>query len=263
MFELVLVSVDVALITTAVSAGVRAVLVDWERHGKADRQAGMDTQINEHTAEDLRRVREATDAQLICRLNRDAAAHPAEIEQAIARGADELLLPMVRTPADVEPVLRRAEGRCGVGIMLETLSAVQLAEAFAQLPLSRVYLGLNDLAIERGTPNLFTAVLDGTVEKARRPFQVPFGFAGLTFVDRGRPIPCRLIIAELARLRCQFSLLRRCFHRDLAGVSLADEIPKLTQACEEARQRSEQEVASDHRELVQVIQAQPCSLAVR
>ena len=79
-------------------AGVDGFIVDWECKGKEKRQAGADTEINEDTPEDLRRVRAATNARVLCRLNQPGPWTAGEIEEAVAGGADEILLPMVRSP---------------------------------------------------------------------------------------------------------------------------------------------------------------------
>jgi hypothetical protein len=191
-FTLMLVSTDTGFIPTAVAAGIGAVLVDWENRGKEHRQASADTQINYHTVDDLRRVRAYTNAPVICRINRreaTAAAAPGqptaaetelhllpadEIELATEAGADEILLPMVQAVEEVELALDQVGSRSGVGIMIETMAAVELAEELAHLPLSRVYVGLNDLAIERGSQNIFIPLIDGLLERIRRPFRVTF-----------------------------------------------------------------------------------------
>ena len=54
--ELFLFTVDPGFARDCVAAGVRGVIVDWERRGKARRQAGEGTQINEDTPEDLARA---------------------------------------------------------------------------------------------------------------------------------------------------------------------------------------------------------------
>jgi hypothetical protein len=216
-FALFLFSTDVDLIRAAVEGGAAGAVVDWEYIGKAERQAGFDTQINHDTLEDLRRVRACTAARVLCRINAFGPWTQKEIEAAVQAGADEILLPMVRSVEEVERVLEWAKGRCGVGILIETREAVAICERLAQLPLTRAYLGLHDLAIERRTPNPFRAIPDGIVGRVRSAFPIPFGFAGLTLPDRGFPIPCRLLIAEMARLGCSFSFLRRSF----CGISWA------------------------------------------
>ena len=255
-FSLLLFSTDPARIREAVAAGVDAVLVDWENRGKQQRQADADTEINHDTLDDLRRVRAATDARVICRINGYAAeSTPGEVADATEAGADELLLPMARSPEEVERTLTLAKGRAGVGMLIETTDAVRRVHEFAALPLARVYVGLNDLAIERRTPNLFTAVADGTLEAVRRAISAPFGFGGLTLPERGWPIPCRLLIGEMARLGCSFSFLRRSFRADTAGRDLRVEAPRIRQALAEAAARSPAAVAADRRRLVEAIEA--------
>jgi HpcH/HpaI aldolase/citrate lyase family protein len=252
-FELVLFSVDPELVRRAVSAGVDSLIVDWEHLDKEARQRGADTEINRHTAQDLRRVRAATDAHVLCRVNALGPGSANEIETAIAAGADEVLLPMVRTPAQVEEALALAARRCRVGILLETAAALENAGELAQLPLSRVYVGLNDLAIERRSPSIFEPLVDGTLERLRPLFRVPFGFGGLTLPDRGAPVPCRLLLGEMARLECSFSFLRRSFHRDIRDRDLRVEVQRLRRAIATSAARSEEAVARDRAELERLV----------
>lgn len=253
-FELMLFSTDVALIREAVEAGVDGIIVDWEQRGKPTRQAGADTEINYDTPADLRRVRQATAARVICRINGVCPTTNEEIETAVGEGADEILLPMVRTAREVENALNVVRGRCGVGILVETVSAVECIPSFDSLPLSRVYVGLNDLAIERGTSNLFNAVTDGTVERVRRATTVPFGFGGLTLPERGDPIPCRLLMGEMARLDCRFSFLRRSFRRDSRGRRLADVVERIRAGLAECAKRSNAQVTCDREALCRAVE---------
>jgi hypothetical protein len=253
-FALFLFSTDSARVQQSVAAGVAGVVVDWEHVGKERRQAHADTQINRDGPEELRCVRAATDAVVVCRINSVGAHTAAEIEAALGAGADELLVPMVRSEREVETVLDAVAGRCGVGILVETVDAVERAAALARLPLARVYVGLHDLAIERGTPNLFAAVADGTVERVRAEFDdVPFGFGGLTVPERGAPIPCRLLIGEMARLHCDFSFLRRSFHAD-SNDARAD-VPRILAHLAGAFRRTAAQVALDHDDLLAAIAA--------
>jgi len=247
--QLMLFSTDVPFILEAVDAGIDGIIVDWEQRGKPERQAGADTEINHDTPEDLRRVRQATAGRVLCRINGVCETTEDEIETAIGEGADEILLPMVRAAREVEAVLDVVNGRCGVGILVETVSAVERIRAFAELPLSRIYVGLNDLAIDRGTGNLFHAVVDGTVEDVRREVTVPFGFGGLTLPERGHPIPCRLLMGEMTRLDSQFSFLRRSFRRDSRGRPLLDVVSRIRAGLARSAERSEAQVACDQEAL--------------
>jgi hypothetical protein len=259
-FALTLFSTQPVFIQRAVAAGIGEVIVDWEHLGKQARQRGADTQINHDTLADLERVRACTEARVLCRINRCGETTHDEVEQAVAAGTDEILLPMVRTSAEVESVLAQVRGRCGLGILVETQDALRELSALAALPLSRVYVGLNDLAIERRSPSIFAALVDGTLEQIRRAFSVPFGFGGLTLPERGHPIPCRLLMGEMARLDCQFSFLRRSFHRDVEGLDLHTHLPRMGQALEQARARDAAEIVRDRRDLEAAIYA---SLAER
>jgi citrate lyase beta subunit len=244
---------DPARAAAVVDAGAAGVILDWERRGKARRQRGQDTQINEDTAADLAAVRSAVPhrpGRVLCRVNGAGPWTAQEVQLAVDLGADEVLLPMVRTPADVDLALDAVAGRCGLGILVETQAAVDCVEELARRPLHRVYLGLNDLRIDRGGDDpLFAPLLDGTAEHVRRAVDVPFGIAGLTLPDRGHPVPSRLLASELARLGADFTFLRRSFWADTARHDLRVAVPRIVEACAAARWRSPDRVLTDRAEL--------------
>ena len=243
-------TVDPGCARDVVAAGAAGIVVDWERRGKARRQAGQDTQINEDTAADLAAVRSATSGRVLCRVNGAGPTTAQEVELAVALGADEVLLPMVRTPDQVDLALDAVDGRCGLGILVETQDAVECVDALVRRPLSRVYLGLNDLRIDRGGVDpLFTPLVDGTADRVRRAVDVPFGVAGLTLPDRGHPVPSRLLAGELARLGADFTFLRRSFWADTAGLDLRTAVPRIVESCAAARRRSSANVLADRAEL--------------
>jgi hypothetical protein len=232
---------DPALARRLDKAGVDGLVIDWERRGKDRRQHGWSTQINSDTPTDLRNVRRAVDLPILCRVNAPSARLPSEVAAAISLGADEVLIPMVRSVAEVEVALDAANGDAGVGILVETDEAVALAPALGTLPLSRVYVGLNDLAIAHGTTNLFRAVVDGTVNRVRASFDVPLGFAGLTHPSRGAPVPCDLIVAALTELGADFTFLRRSFFADLPDYGADDMLRAIRSALASERQRPAEE----------------------
>lgn len=252
-FELFLFTVDPTLARRAEDAGIDGIVVDWERTGKRRRQRLADTEINRDTPEDLERVREATSRRILCRINPVGPGTRAEIESAVSRGADEILIPMVRSRAEVETALEEAGGGVGVGILIETDEAIECAEELGSLPLSRVYVGLNDLGIARGTPSIFTALVDGTVERVRDSIRVPFGVAGMTVPDRGEPIPAVLIAGELARLDCSFTFLRRSFRRDVGDGDLTAATAAIKGALAAAARRTAHQIDADRSALDGVI----------
>ena len=229
-FGLYLFSTDETAVQEAVEAGVDGIVIDWENTGKPERQAAADTQINYDSPEDLARIRRCTEAKVLCRLNGFSRTTADEVARAIDCGADELLLPMVRTADEVKATLDMASERVDLGILVETSEAVAEFGALVRLPIRRVYVGLNDLAIDRDLRNIFESVADGTVESVRESCHLPFGFAGLTLPDRGSPIPCRLLINEMVRLRCDFSFLRRSFHADVQRTTIAAAVPAIREA---------------------------------
>lgn len=248
-FGLFLFATEPWVVRAAAESGVDGFVVDWEQRGKRDRQAGRDTEVNADTVEDLARVRAVTTAPVLCRVNGFGPGTPDEVEAAISGGADEILLPMVTGPDEVQAVIEAVSGRCGVGILVETVAAVDAVHKLALLPLSRVYVGLNDLSIERGTASLFEAIADGTVERVVSAFDSPFGFGGLTEPDLGAPVPCRLLIAEMTRLRSSFSFLRRSYRRDVPVESQGPAIDRIRSALGRAARRGPERVAADSAEL--------------
>jgi HpcH/HpaI aldolase/citrate lyase family len=224
------------------------VVVDWERRGKRRRQAGCDTQINADTPDDLAAVRAATRGRVVCRVNGWGPWTPAEIDLAVDLGADEVLLPMVRRPEEVDAAAERVAGRCGLGILVETEDAVRRAGELLQRPLARVYVGMNDLMIDRGSGPLFAALVDGTVDRVAAlaaAAGIPFGVAGLTVPEGGLPVPCHLLAGELSRLAVSFTFLRRSFHADTAGRDLDVEVGRILAMVDDLARRDADQVADD------------------
>jgi hypothetical protein len=251
--DLFLFTVDPAFGRDVVAAGAAGVIVDWERRGKARRQAGEGTQINGDTPDDLSRMRAATDGRLLCRVNGFGPWTSWEVDEAIARGADELLLPMVRTPEEVDRALDAVAGRCGLGILIETQDAVAGVRELARRPLSRVYLGLNDLRIDRRSDNLFVPLVDGTVDAVRAAVPGRFGVGGLTLPGGGAPVASTLLAAELVRAGTDFTFLRRSFTADMAGRDPFVEVPRLLGSVAALREAPRDVALARRREFVDAV----------
>ena len=262
MIDLVLFPRGEGEIARALAAGLRSIIVDLEARGKEERQSGADTEINRLRPEDLAPLAAAGVPRRWCRLDRFGGWTRAQAEAAVAAGATDLLLPMAESAADLDRLRRWVGDRCTVGILVETADGVRRAGELSAAAPAAVYVGLNDLAISRRTASIFEAVADGTVERLRDAFEgVPFGFGGVTVIDRGSPVPCRLLLAEMVRLGCAFSFLRRSFHRDVAGVDWRPVVGAIAAAWERLRRRDGDEVAADRRELVRCIAATPTAAA--
>ncbi|MEZ5645123.1 MAG: hypothetical protein R3E94_19965 [Burkholderiaceae bacterium] len=231
-------------------AGVQHLLVDWEYMGKTERQQGFDTEIAPQDRNTLRDIVRSTTGPVWCRINRSGEHTRREIEEAIEAGASGLFLPMVQHPSEVEAFLGMIDGRCESGILVETTQAMTHLGSLAKFPLSRVYFGLNDFAISRSAHFIFRAVLDGSVQRAREAFEgIPFGFAGVTAIDRGSPVPCAWLVEEMERLGCQFSFMRRSFRRDVRQVSPGELVDGVQAYWRQCRARDPATRQSDHHRL--------------
>ena len=248
--ELFLFTVSLEMAREARDAGIDGLVVDWEWRGKPERQDGADTEINRDTPEQLGRLARFESMRRCCRVNAYGDWTREEVELALSNGATDILLPMVTHPAEVESFLRYVGGRARAGILVETVPACERAEELARFPLDFVYLGLNDLALQRGHSCIFLPLVDGTVERLRQVLgDIPFGFAGLTVIDAGEPVPCMRLLEEMARLGCQLAFMRRSFKRDIPGRNMREEIQRLRTVWHQLRQRDRTAIEVDHAHL--------------
>lgn len=195
---------------------------------------------------------------ILCRINGFGPSTGLEVEAAIKGGANEILLPMVREPREVIHTLRLIRDRAKLGILIETRQAAYRAAEFAALPLSRIYFGLNDLAIDLGNRSLFRALYDGTVDRIRGELigsSIPLGIGGMTLPEFGSPIPCSLLAGEIVRLGASFTFLRRSFMRDIHGRRIEIEIPRMLAEIERNRARPAAEVEHDRLAFTRAAQA--------
>ena len=198
-----------------IEAGLNGVVVDLETRGKEGRQSHYNTQISEHNLSDLKELRSNTSSHIICRINGGNYLSKEEISDVIAAGANEILVPMITNLKQMDFLVNVVPNDIALAIMIETNEAVNLAQTLDEYPISRVFVGLNDLSIARKQKNLFLPLIDGTVETVRKKLNCQFGVAGLTHPAAGYPVPCDLLINEMKRLHCTFGFLRRSFYRDL------------------------------------------------
>ncbi len=255
---------DPGEVARGLEAGISGAVVDWEWRGKDVRQKGWDTEINRDTPADLEAVAAVPGAITLCRINAWGPHSPGEVEEAVRRRASVILLPMVRSPSEVEGLLRCVDGRCSAGILVETVDAVDRSRELAGFPLEMVYVGLNDLCIDRKGRTIFDALVDGTVERLREIFSgTLFGFAGLTVVDRGEPVPCRLLLAEMVRIGCDFTFLRRSFRRDIAGRDWGRELARLAAEAEALAARGPEEALAGREAFARAVErwGKPCRRA--
>ena len=216
MLKLMYITNDPAVAKIAADAGVDRIFIDMEVLGKAERQGGMDTVQSHHTPEDIAKVRAAIgdQAEIMARVNPLNPNSQTEIDDAIANGADVIMLPMWRTADDLRQLVRMVNGRAKVMPLLETDTAAEhLPEALAVPGIDQMHIGLNDLHLCYHQKFMFQLLTDGTVDRLcaeLREANIPYGFGGV-----GRPgsgmLPAECIIAEHYRLGSQYVILSRSF----------------------------------------------------
>lgn len=216
MLKLMYITNDPLVAEIAVDAGVDRIFIDMEVLGKAERQGGMDTVQSHHVPEDIARVRSALGnrAEIMARINPLNPNSRAEVDAAVANGADVIMLPMWRTADDLRSFVHMVDGRAKTMPLLETDDAVKdLGEALTVRGIDEMHIGLNDLHLCRKMRFMFQLLSDGTVDELCvkiRSAGIPCGFGGV-----GRPgsgmLPAEYIIGEHVRLGSQYVILSRSF----------------------------------------------------
>jgi hypothetical protein len=247
--DVLLFTAEQDLAIRARAAGIDGFVVDWERRDSEARREGDEPGGGPDTAQDLQRVATVEQTQLLCRINAVNDRTAGELDRAIDCGATHVIVPMVESPRDVERVVELNAGRARLGIMIETVAACDAAAAIAQVPVDFVYVGLLDLAIDRHEGNVFRPLVDGTGDRLRECFaSTRFGIGGVTAVDCGSPVPCEVLMGELARLRADFVFARRSFKRDMVGRDMSVERRRIAATWQALQQRDATSVARDHDE---------------
>lgn len=223
--------------------------VDLERLGKAQRQAGRNTFISEHTIEDVGTVRKAVrQSPLMVRVNPLNASSKPEVDAVLAQGADRLMLPMFTRAAEVREFSDIVAGRVPIVLLLETEVALSCMDDWIGIRgLAEVYLGLNDLHIAMGLRFMFEPLAAGVVDRvasAARSHGLRFGFGGIARLEEGM-LPGRDVLAEHQRVGSGAVILSRTFHRVGGQASFEEEVAALRLAEAELAARSPEEVESD------------------
>lgn len=200
----------------AEAGGVDWIFVDLEIIGKQARQGHLDTVISGHTLADVRAVRGVlTRSKLLVRLNPMHERSQQEIDDAIAAGADIVMLPYFKHRYEVAEFVRFVGGRVKVCLLVETPQAVRnLDEILDVGGIDYVHVGLNDLHLGYGRNFMFDLLADGTVEILCQRFDragVPHGFGGIARLGLGE-LPAEAVVAEHYRLGSTMAILSRSFY---------------------------------------------------
>jgi hypothetical protein len=224
-------------------------LVDLERLGKAERQAGRNTFISAHAMDDVQRIKQVLRrSRLMVRLNPLNESTPAEVEAVLANGADQLMLPMFTQAQELRRFAALVAGRVPIVPLLETAGALACLDEWIATPgLGEVYLGLNDLHLSLGQRFMFEPLALGIVDRVARAagaHGLRFGFGGIATLDEGL-LPGRDVLAEHLRLGSSSVILSRTFHRPGSGAVFEDEVAALREAERRLAQRDAAQVQAD------------------
>jgi 2-keto-3-deoxy-L-rhamnonate aldolase RhmA len=262
MIELLQITNDETLARLCDELGGFRLFIDWERNGKAERQAGRNTFISTHTLADLQRIATVVKrTPVMVRVNPLHEGTSSEIQAAIDGGASRLMLPMFRSAAELTTFIRLVDRRLAVSALMEHADALVCMEEWVDLPgLDEVYVGLNDLHLSLGMSFMFEPLANGMVERVLRMAQAHgkrVGFGGIARMNEGE-LPGRAVLGEHVRLGSQAVILSRTFHRfDVGGDSMStmrEEVALLRQCEHEAQARSSQAVESDRLACAAVIE---------
>lgn len=207
---------DIARLISA--GGVDTLFVDLEYLGKAQRQGHMPSWKSRQTPEDISLIREAVPAaHLLVRVNPFGEHTRAEVDDAIARGANSLMLPMFRRREELLGFVDLVAGRAHCVPLFETGDSLMLIlELASEEWLDELHIGLNDLHLDLGQRFLFEPLVDGILEEpcaAIREAGVRFGIGGLARAGEGI-VPPEMLLGEHVRLGSSAAILSQTFHRN-------------------------------------------------
>lgn len=257
MMHLMLIPESAEMAQAALSAGVDQLFLDLERAGKQARQ-GTGTWISTQSMEDIARYRGAfPDTHILVRTDPWSDLPPEQLEGVLAAGVQQVMLPMIRSAADVEAMCSALAGRLPLVPLIETVASAEALKQIAALDgVESVYFGLNDLHLERGDRFMFQPLADGTVERladVAKSFRKPFGFGGMARLGHG-DLDAELILAEHVRLGSTSVMLSRKFKDRASGpFDWQSEIGRIRQAVERLARRSADEAEHDRLRLVEAV----------
>lgn len=246
-----LISGDAPLARMAVTAGIDRILVDLERLGKAERQRGRHLFLSQQQWSDVAALRDSLPAgTLFVRLDPMHAGSRDQIEQALALGADGVMLPYFH---DAATALRFADliaGRAIFTPLVETQGAVEeLPELLAAGAIAEFHVGLNDLSLDMRLSSLQQLwghpVLD-TISQIAAANDTCFGLGGVTDPRiPGLPVDPVFVIHEQRRLKSTRALLGRSFKSAFGDDPDLADVRATVDAIRSAYQRAAPEKSLD------------------
>ena len=262
-FKLMILCDDPKSAIDAQNAGIDRVFYDLEYIGKAERQRGRNTVKSNNSIDDIPAIRKVvTTSELLVRTNPIHAYSQAEVDKAVAYGADVLMLPMVMDHHDVEQYVAMVGGRAKVCIMIETAAAMaRLDKILAVRGVDEIFVGLNDLHITMGLSFMFELLSGGLVEYIAEKCNkagIPFGFGGIARIGEG-DLPSDNILGEHVRLGSTSVILSRTF-KGVVGVDanahpidLKEEVDKVRNRMNEISSWGDSEHKANRKRIVEAV----------
>ena len=205
----------------AENAGADWIFIDMEFIGKDARQGGLDTVQNHHSAEDIRNVKQSlSSAKVLVRINPIHDELPYyqsskdEIDEAIAAGADILMLPFFHTVKEVEEFISMVDGRAKTCLLLETPEAAELLDEILEVPgIDMIHIGLNDMHLALEMNFMFELLANGKVDEWMQKIKakgIMCGFGGIAGLNTGL-LPGAKVLKEHCRLGSEMVIVSRAF----------------------------------------------------
>jgi hypothetical protein len=248
--KLCLITDNVPFAVEAERAGVDRIMIDLEREGKAERQAGRGLFLSDHLIDSVARVKAALErAPVVARINPLSDRSAAEIDQVISGGADFIMLPYFFGRDEVRRFVTLVRGRSRVILLVETKPAAEhLEQIVDERGVDEIHIGLNDLSISLGHDIIFEPLQTGLIDRLTtvlRGAGIPFGFGGIARLSRqGLPVNPERILAEQVRVGATRAWLGRTFRGEMertrAPGELAAEVTAIRRAVDRWQCASEE-----------------------
>lgn len=212
--------------------------------------------MSPHTLDDLAAL-PLSRAQRFARIDPLHDGSAAQIDAALACGAQVLMLPMTMDASHAAAFARYVAGRATAVLLVEHIDAVRRLDSIVRVPgIDEVHIGLNDLALSLQLPNRWLALAGDLVADAGAIVVgagLRFGVGGIGRAgDRDLPVPSDLVYAEYARTGATSALIARSFMHD--ADALDTEIARARSALAAWRRCSASELADAHAELARCAQ---------
>ena len=246
--------------------GVTDVMIDLENEAKLHRQP-EGAWISSHNLDDVSAVRpRLAQTRLIVRVESTEFREADQIDEAVGRGADAVMLPFFFKADEVGLFCEQVGSRAERILLVETPeSARNLDTILSNNPIDYVHIGLNDMSIKLGLPFVFQALLAEEVSlaaKACREAGVPLGIGGVAKIGMFEPSPA-LIAVRHAELGSSGVILNRSFCRREPGldwsryeIQFSEALSELKQAFAAAKSLSSDHMGAALRDLREIIEEQ-------